>query len=85
MQVTGTLTSKPNTTFTIEFFANDTSGASGHFFLGFENGEDERGGRGHLHLHRPAAAQRGQLRHGHGDRPEQQHVGVLGGGVVTGR
>jgi hypothetical protein len=32
--ISGTLTSKPNTTFTIEFFANPTGGASGRTFLG---------------------------------------------------
>jgi parallel beta-helix repeat protein len=35
IQVSGTLTSRPKTTFTVEFFANDTSGPSGRFFLGF--------------------------------------------------
>jgi hypothetical protein len=34
IQVTGTLTSRPKTTFTIELFASDTSGPSGRFFLG---------------------------------------------------
>ena len=34
MQVSGTLTSLPNTTFTIEFFANAVSGPSGRYFLG---------------------------------------------------
>jgi hypothetical protein len=34
MQVSGTLHSRPNTTFTIEFFANDASAASGRYFLG---------------------------------------------------
>src|SRR5262249_20928500 len=34
LQVSGTLTSRPNTTFTIEFFANYASGPSGRFFLG---------------------------------------------------
>jgi titin len=35
-QITGTLNSTPNATFTIEFFANDTSEPSGHIFLGSE-------------------------------------------------
>jgi hypothetical protein len=35
-QVSGTLNSTPNATFTIEFFANDTSEPSGHIFLGSE-------------------------------------------------
>ncbi len=34
VQVAGTLTSRPNTTFTIEFFANDTNGPSGRVYLG---------------------------------------------------
>jgi parallel beta-helix repeat protein len=34
IQVSGTLTSRPKTTFVIEFFANDTSGPSGRIFLG---------------------------------------------------
>jgi parallel beta-helix repeat protein len=34
IQVTGTLTSRPKTTFVIEFFANDTSGPSGRIFVG---------------------------------------------------
>lgn len=34
IKVTGTLTSRPNTNFTLEFFANTASGASGKFFLG---------------------------------------------------
>ena len=34
IQVTGTLTSRPRTTFVIEFFANDTSGPSGRIFVG---------------------------------------------------
>jgi hypothetical protein len=37
MQVSGTLTSRPNTTFTIEFFASDTNGPAGRYFLGFES------------------------------------------------
>jgi hypothetical protein len=36
MEVSGTLTSKPNTTFTIEFFANYTNEPSGRVSLGFE-------------------------------------------------
>lgn len=35
-EVTGTLTSKANTTFTIEFFANDSNEPSGRTFLGFQ-------------------------------------------------
>ncbi|HEV7998278.1 MAG TPA: hypothetical protein VGP63_00270, partial [Planctomycetaceae bacterium] len=35
VQVLGTLTSRPNTTFTVEFFANATSAPSGHVYLGF--------------------------------------------------
>jgi titin len=35
-QVSGTLNGTPNTTFTIEFFANDASEPSGHIFLGSE-------------------------------------------------
>ncbi|HEV3343739.1 MAG TPA: right-handed parallel beta-helix repeat-containing protein [Pirellulales bacterium] len=34
IQVSGTLTSKPKTAFTIEFFASDTTGPSGRIFLG---------------------------------------------------
>jgi hypothetical protein len=34
IQVSGTLTSRPRTTFTVEFFASDTSGPSGRVFLG---------------------------------------------------
>ena len=34
IQVSGTLTSRPRTTFMIEFFANDTSGPSGRVFVG---------------------------------------------------
>jgi hypothetical protein len=34
IQVSGTLTSKPKTTFTVELFASDTSGSSGRVFLG---------------------------------------------------
>jgi hypothetical protein len=34
IQVSGTLTSRPRTTFAIEFFASDTSGPSGRLFLG---------------------------------------------------
>jgi hypothetical protein len=34
IQVSGTLTSKPKTTFTVEFFASDASGPSGRVFLG---------------------------------------------------
>jgi hypothetical protein len=34
VQVSGTLTSKPKTTFNLEFFATETSGASGRIFLG---------------------------------------------------
>ena len=34
VQVTGTLTSTPNTSFTIEFFASDANGPSGRMFLG---------------------------------------------------
>ncbi|HET6327078.1 MAG TPA: LEPR-XLL domain-containing protein [Planctomycetaceae bacterium] len=34
LQVTGRLTSRPNTVFTVEFFANDTSAPSGRVFLG---------------------------------------------------
>jgi hypothetical protein len=34
IQVAGTLTSKPKTSFTIEFFASSTSGPSGRIFLG---------------------------------------------------
>jgi parallel beta-helix repeat protein len=36
LQVSGTLTSRPRTTFTIEFFANDTNESSGRLFLGSE-------------------------------------------------
>jgi hypothetical protein len=36
MQVSGTLTSTPRTTFTVEFFANDTSEPSGRYYLGSE-------------------------------------------------
>jgi trimeric autotransporter adhesin len=36
MQVSGSLTSTPNTTLTIEFFANDTNEPSGRYFLGFQ-------------------------------------------------
>jgi hypothetical protein len=35
-QVSGTLTSTPNTAFTIEFFGNDTNDSSGRFYLGFQ-------------------------------------------------
>jgi hypothetical protein len=35
-QVSGTLNSRPNTTFTIEFFANDANEPSGRIFLGSE-------------------------------------------------
>jgi parallel beta-helix repeat protein len=34
MQVSGTLTTTPNATFTIEFFANNADESSGHYFLG---------------------------------------------------
>jgi len=34
IQVSGTLTSRPKMTFTVEFFANSTSGPSGRIFLG---------------------------------------------------
>jgi parallel beta-helix repeat protein len=34
VQVAGTLTSKPKTSFTVEFFASDANGASGRTFLG---------------------------------------------------
>ncbi len=34
LRVSGALMSRPNTTFTIEFFANDVSGPSGRLFLG---------------------------------------------------
>ncbi len=37
MQVTGSLTSLPNTLFRIEFFATDVSAPSGRFLLGFQN------------------------------------------------
>jgi parallel beta-helix repeat protein len=36
IQVSGTLTSRPKTTFTLEFFANTTSGPNGRVFLGLE-------------------------------------------------
>jgi hypothetical protein len=36
MQVSGTLSGKPSTVYTVEFFASDTSGASGRVFLGFQ-------------------------------------------------
>jgi hypothetical protein len=36
IQVSGTLTSRPKTTYTIEFFANTTSGTNGRVFLGLE-------------------------------------------------
>jgi hypothetical protein len=32
--VSGTLTTSPSTTYTVEFFANDTTAPSGHYFLG---------------------------------------------------
>jgi hypothetical protein len=32
--VSGTLTTSPNTTYTVEFFANDTTAPSGRYFLG---------------------------------------------------
>ncbi len=34
IQVLGTLTSRPKTTFTVEFFANDTNAPSGRVYLG---------------------------------------------------
>jgi parallel beta-helix repeat protein len=37
IQVLGTLTSRPNTAFTVEFFANDTSAPSGRVYLGLLN------------------------------------------------
>ena len=37
MQVTGILTSLPDTLFRIEFFANDVSAPSGRYLLGFQN------------------------------------------------
>jgi hypothetical protein len=36
IQVSGTLTSRPKTTYTLEFFANTTSGSNGRVFLGLE-------------------------------------------------
>ena len=37
IQVSGTLTSQPETMYTVEFFANDASGPSGRLFLGSVN------------------------------------------------
>ena len=83
IQVSGTLTSQPETVYTVEFFANDASGPSGRLFLGFDQCEDGRGGRGHLHLQALPPAGRRHLHHGDGDRPEQQYVGVLCVGVLA--
>jgi len=37
IQITGTLTSQPKKSFSIEFFASDASGASGQYFLGSQS------------------------------------------------
>ncbi len=37
LEVSGTLANNPNTTYTIEFFADDTSSSSGRYLLGFES------------------------------------------------
>ena len=56
MQIYGTLTSKPNATFTIEFFANATDAPSGRTLLGVETVHDQCGRRRGNQLLRCAAA-----------------------------
>ena len=77
IQVSGTLTSKPNTTFTIEFFANDTSGPSGPSSSGSVTVTTNAAGVATFTFIGAASAGGRQLHHGDGDRSQRQHVGVL--------
>ena len=82
--IQGTLTSTPNTTFRLEFFANDTADPSGfgqgQVFLPAATLSVTTASDGTAQFSEtvPVALSAGQVRHRHGNRPEQQHLGVLG-------
>ena len=79
--VTGTLNSAANTTFRIEFFASEACDASGYGegedYLGYADVSTD--GNGNVSFSAELAAGAAEDRpHGDGNRPEREHLGVLG-------
>ncbi len=78
--VSGLLTSKANTTYTLEFFAADTNSPSGRVFLGSRTVTTNRNGSAAFTFF-DALADRRRLCHGDGYRSAGQYVGVFRGSL----